>query len=97
MEDFKEPKSVSKRIDTLRSQIETANHKYYVLQAPDISDQEYDDMMSDLIDLEKRFPELITPESPTQRVGGSPSTGFSTVLHVDEMLSLSNVFNMEQL
>ena len=97
MEDFKEPKSVSKKIDTLRSQIETANHKYYVLQAPDISDQEYDDMMSDLIDLEKRFPELITPESPTQRVGGSPSTGFSTVLHVDEMLSLSNVFNMEQL
>lgn len=84
--------TVKQRVEELRSQINYHNHRYHVLDQPEIADAEYDWLMVELRDLEARHPELITPESPTQRVGGEPVAAFGVVEHRQAMLSLANAF-----
>ena len=97
MEKFKDPKLIIDKIDTLKKDINEANFKYYVLESSDISDSQYDSMLKELINIEKENPNLITPDSPTQRVGAPPSKSFEEVIHNNQMLSLSNVFNEQEL
>ena len=85
------------RVEVLRSQIRYHNHRYYVLHGPEIGDTEYDRLYRELVDLEAEFPELLAPDSPTQRVAGAPSERFESVQHRGPMLSLSNVFDAEEL
>ena len=84
------------RILELRTEIERANRQYYVLDQPEITDAEYDALFRELVDLETQFPELVTPDSPTQRVGGPPSDAFAKVTHRVPMLSLGNAFDREE-
>ena len=86
-----------KRIAELRREIEEHNYRYYVLDDPVITDAEYDRLMKELIDLEEAFPDLITLDSPTQRVGGEPLPFFEKVEHSVPMLSLGNAFSEEDL
>ena len=86
-----------KRIEKLREEIERHNFKYYVEAKPVISDQEFDRLMHELIDLEGSFPEFQVPDSPTQRVGGAPLKGFKTVRHEIPMLSMDNTYSYEEL
>ena len=79
----------------LHREIERHNHAYYVLDAPQASDAQYDLLMRELLALEAKYPELITPESPTQRVGAAPLTAFGSVTHAVPMLSLGNAFELE--
>ena len=81
-----------KRISQLRAEIEEHNRRYYDQAQPTISDQDYDALYRELVALEEAHPEWITPDSPTQRVGGKPSTGFRSVRHAAPMLSLDNLF-----
>lgn len=81
------------RAAELRQQIAHHDHRYYVLDAPEISDADYDRLMRELIGLEEKFPSLASPDSPTQRVGGVPAEKFEKVIHRLPMLSLSNVFD----
>jgi len=81
-----------KRIEELRKLIEYHNYRYYVLDNPEISDEEYDKLYRELVLLEKQFPEFVTPDSPTQRVGAPPAKEFATVTHEVPMLSLDNAF-----
>jgi DNA ligase (NAD+) len=74
----------------LVEEIRQHDHAYYVLAQPSISDQAYDRLYHELADLENRFPELVTPESPTQRVGGRPLEEFKSVRHRQPMMSLDN-------
>jgi DNA ligase (NAD+) len=85
------------RIEELREQIRHHNRRYYVEDAPEISDAEYDALYSELEELEAENPELITPDSPTQRVGGEPLEGFEEVRHSIPMLSLANARKTEEL
>ena len=85
--------SPEKRIAHLREELDRANHLYYVEARPTISDREYDKLMQELIDLEKEHPELITPDSPTQRVGGEPIDGFKSVKHAVPMMSIDNTYD----
>ncbi|MDI3481470.1 MAG: ligase [Tepidanaerobacteraceae bacterium] len=85
------------RINELRDAINYHNRLYYVYDNPVISDEEYDKLMRELENLEKRFPELVTPDSPTQRVGGEPLSSFRQVTHRIPMLSLSDAFDEEEL
>ena len=85
------------RLEHLRTVIVYHNHRYYVLDDPVISDAEYDQFMRSLRQLEEGNPALITPDSPTQRVGASPAEGFAHVQHVNPMLSLANAFSFEEL
>lgn len=85
------------RTAQLRAEIHQHNHQYYVLDQPQITDAQYDDLMRELISLEEAYPDLITVDSPTQRVGGTPLAGFNTVRHRVPMLSLSNAFGAEDL
>ena len=85
------------RIAQLRHAIREHEDRYYVLASPTISDAEFDRLMADLRELETRHPELVTPDSPTQRVGGRPAEGFSTVEHVVPMLSLDNAYSDDDL
>jgi DNA ligase (NAD+) len=85
-----------KRIEKLREEINFHNHRYYVLDDPAISDAEYDQLMRELESLEKQFPHLITPTSPTQRVGAPPLEKFEEVRHTIPMLSLANAFEEEE-
>jgi len=80
----------------LRRIIEKANREYYVLDNPEITDAEYDALFRELVELETQFPELITPDSPTQRVGGPPSDAFAKVTHRTPMLSLGNAFERDE-
>src|SRR5947208_10390732 len=82
-----------RRIAELRGRIEKANYEYHVLDQPTISDEAYDALMRELRGLEEKHPDLVTPESPTQRVGAAPSNRFAPVEHARPMLSLSNVFD----
>ncbi|MEJ2385093.1 MAG: NAD-dependent DNA ligase LigA [Xanthomonadales bacterium] len=82
----------SQRIDVLRAEIEAHDYRYYVLDAPTVPDAEYDRLMRELQGLESRFPDLVTPDSPTRRVGGQPLEGFAEVRHRTPMLSLANAF-----
>jgi DNA ligase (NAD+) len=84
-------------IEHLREQLRRHEHLYYVLDAPEISDPEYDRLMQELKALEKAHPELITPDSPTQRVGGKPKEGFQKLRHSRPMLSLDNAYNEAEL
>ncbi len=89
--------SGEKRVAELREKIEKANYEYHVLDQPTIADEAYDALMRELQSLEAAHPELVTPESPTQRVGAPASTRFAPVQHAAPMLSLSNAFNEEEL
>jgi DNA ligase (NAD+) len=86
---------VSSEIDKLRAQIEEHNYRYYILEDPVISDAEFDHLFNKLKHLEERYPELITPNSPTQRVGVAPAGSFAPVTHLSPMLSLANAFTEE--
>jgi len=88
---------IKQRIEELRTKIRDADYKYYVLNEPDISDYEYDMMMKELEALETQYPELITPDSPTQRVSGEPINKFEIVYHKIPMLSLSNSYDFGDL
>ncbi|PKM48364.1 MAG: DNA ligase, partial [Firmicutes bacterium HGW-Firmicutes-6] len=85
------------RIEALRKKLSAYNRAYYLDDAPLVSDYDYDQLMQELIALETENPELITPDSPTQRVGGSPSEGFDKVVYSRPKLSLSNAFNAGEL
>src|SRR6476659_3605272 len=84
------------RIAELRRRIDDANHRYHVLDDPDLPDAEYDRLMRDLETLEAAHPDLVTPDSPTQRVGAAPSGAFAPVRHEVRMLSLANAFSGEE-
>jgi DNA ligase (NAD+) len=90
-------KNVGKKIESLREKIRRHEYLYYVVDNPEISDPEFDKLMRQLKDLEAEHPELITPDSPTQRVGGKPREGFVKVPHSSPMLSLDNTYNEEEL
>ena len=89
--------NIEKKIEELKKQINYHNYRYYVLDDPIISDAEYDQLMEELIELEKKYPQYITPDSPTQRVGAEPLAEFATVKHLSPMLSLANAFSDEEL
>lgn len=93
------PKTTSPadRAAELRTVIDYHNHKYYVEAAPEVSDREFDKLLQELIDLEKKHPELATPDSPTQRVGGKPIEGFEKVTHKAVMLSIDNSYSADDL
>lgn len=86
-----------KKIESLREQLRYHAHRYYVLDEPDISDAEYDRLYQQLLALEKKHPELITPDSPSQRVGAKPLAAFEQIEHQMPMLSLDNVFDEDEL
>jgi DNA ligase (NAD+) len=88
---------VARKIEKLRDEIRRHDELYYVEAAPEISDREYDELMETLQKLEAEHPELITPDSPTQRVGGRPAEGFPEVVHTRQMLSLDNSYNIDEL
>ncbi|MGC9454617.1 MAG: NAD-dependent DNA ligase LigA [Phycisphaerae bacterium] len=84
------------RIEQLREEIRRHDWLYYVKAEPEISDRQYDKLLEELERLEKKHPELVTPDSPTQRVGGEPIEGFETVTHSVPMLSIENTYNAEE-
>ena len=86
-----------RRVEELREQINHHSYRYHVLDDPEVSDFDYDQLVNELIALEDEFPELITPDSPTQRVGATPEDLFASVKHRVRMLSLDNVFSQEEL
>ncbi len=86
-----------KRIERLRDLLRHHAHRYYVLDDPEIPDSEYDRLYRELVELEQAYPELVTPDSPTQRVGAKPLAAFAQVSHRIPMLSLDNVFSDEEL
>ncbi|MFN3568077.1 MAG: NAD-dependent DNA ligase LigA, partial [Caldimicrobium sp.] len=90
------PPEIIERVKKLREEIEYHNYRYYVLDSPVISDAEYDALMRELKELEATYPELITPDSPTQRVGFKPAEGFKEVPHKEPMLSLDDAMEEEE-
>jgi len=88
---------IKQRIDQLRAEINRHNYLYYVLDNPEISDAEYDELMRELKRLEEQYPQFITPDSPTQRVGAAPVEAFGVVEHPLPLLSLGNAFSKEEL
>jgi DNA ligase (NAD+) len=86
----------AKRIEQLRNEIRKHDRLYYEEAAPTISDREYDRLYKELLDLETQFPDLVTPDSPTQRVGGKPLKAFEQVSHLIPMLSLDNTYSEEE-
>ncbi len=89
--------AVKQKIKSLREQINRYDHLYYVLNQSQISDQQYDKLFSELKNLEQQHPELITPDSPTQRVSGEPIEGFKQVMHTIPMLSINNTYSEKDL
>src|SRR5436190_2841199 len=85
------------RIKELRDQIRHHEERYYIHSAPEVSDEEFDTLLHELERLEADNPDLVTPDSPTQRVAGRPTEGFPTVQHLIPMLSLDNAYNEEEL
>ena len=85
------------RVEELRTTIRYHNRRYYELDEPEIPDAEWDALMHELVELEEQFPELVTPDSPTQVVGGAPSTTFATVVHAVPMMSLDNAMDADEL
>jgi DNA ligase (NAD+) len=92
-----EQKEAASRVAELRAQIENHNRRYYEEATPTISDRAYDRLYQELIDLETKFPDLASPDSPTQRVGGKPLTAFEQVTHRAPMLSLDNTYSEEEI
>lgn len=90
-------REVKKRLTDLRERIHEHNYQYYVLDAPTLPDADFDVLFKSLVDLEAQHPELITPDSPTQRVGAKPQSHFNTVAHRAPMLSLDNGFTQDDL
>ncbi len=90
-------KDLSKKLETLREQIRHHEYRYYVLDDPEISDSQFDQLMNELKTIEAEHPSLITPDSPTQRVGGKPREGFLKAPHSSPMLSLDNTYNVDDL
>ncbi len=90
-------KKAARRVDELRELVRHHDHRYYVLADPEISDFEYDQLFAELRELEEKFPELQSPTSPTQRVGGEPLTGLDQVAHAVPMLSLDNSYSRDEL
>lgn len=88
---------IQQELQRLRDQLEQANYEYYMLDAPTMSDYDFDHMLRRLEELEAEHPELVTPDSPTQRVGGKVAEGFSEVVHQVPLESLQDVFSMEEL
>ena len=88
---------VKQRIEELRKTLNHHNYRYYVLDSPEISDAEYDELIKDLKQLETGHPELVTPDSPTQRIGAPPVEAFGVVEHPQPLLSLANAFSYEEL
>jgi DNA ligase (NAD+) len=98
MGDHNKPKPTpAQRAEELRADLRRHEHLYYVLDAPEITDAEYDALMNELKRIEAAHPELLTPDSPTQRVGGKPAEGFKKVRHSRPMLSLDNAYTTEEL
>ena len=93
----KPPPQVVQRVEKLRRELQEHDYRYYILDAPLISDEEYDSLMKELLDLERRHPELTVPDSPTQRVSGQPIKEFVTVAHNPPMLSLANSYSEEEI
>lgn len=89
--------TLTERAQQLRKQLNEANHRYYVLAAPTISDREFDLLLQELQAIETANPELITPDSPTQRIGSDLTTSFPTVAHLRPMLSLGNTYTSDEL
>src|SRR6266436_7932962 len=89
--------AIRKKIEALREKIRHHEYRYYVLDDPEISDADFDKLMNELKQLEAEHPELVTPDSPTQRVGGKPREGFVKVAHSIPMLSLDNAYSEEEL
>jgi DNA ligase (NAD+) len=87
----------AQKAEELRKQINYHNYRYYVLDSPEISDAEYDELVRELEKIEEAFPELITSDSPTQRVGAPPEAGFQPVRHRAKMLSLADAFDLDEL
>ncbi len=92
-----EPESVKTRLEELKTQINHHNYLYHVLDNPEISDSEYDELMRELRAIEEQYPQLLTPDSPTQRVGAAPVEAFGVVEHPLPLLSLGNAFSDEDL
>ncbi|MGH9576781.1 MAG: DNA ligase LigA-related protein, partial [Terriglobales bacterium] len=90
-------RDAASKIQALREKVRYHEHRYFVLDAPEISDAEFDRLVKDLRALEAGHPELVTPDSPTQRVGGKPSEGFVKVRHSRPMLSLDNAYSDQEL
>ncbi|MFO7976506.1 MAG: NAD-dependent DNA ligase LigA [Candidatus Hydrogenedentota bacterium] len=91
------PPEYRERCEYLRKEIDRHNYLYYVEAKPEITDMEFDALLNELQDLEAQYPELVTPDSPTQRVGGQPLEGFETVEHAVPMLSIDNTYSEEEL
>ena len=89
--------TIAAKAEKLRKEIEYHNYRYHALDDPEISDQEYDQLFDELLDIEKSYPDLITPNSPTQRVGSTPSEAFQPVQHLQPMLSLEKSTSMDEL
>jgi DNA ligase (NAD+) len=89
--------SPEQQIEALRDELRHHEHLYYVLDEPKWTDAQYDARMNELKALEHEHPELLTPDSPTQRVGGKPKDGFAKVAHSRPMLSLDNAYNADEL
>jgi DNA ligase (NAD+) len=90
-------KAIARQIEKLREEIRHHEELYYVYDSPEISDREYDELLERLQKLEQDNPDLITPDSPTQRVGGRPAEGFEEVVHSRQMMSLDNSYNIDEL
>lgn len=88
---------IKKRIQELRTEIEEHNHRYYVLDRPTVSDEQYDTLFRELLDLEERYPRFQDPFSPSRKVGGKPLDKFSKYRHREPMLSLQNIYNAQAL
>ena len=91
------PASAAKRTERLRRELREHDYRYYVLAEPTVTDEEYDRLLRELQDLEAKYPELCSPDSPTQRVGGMPTKEFATVAHDPPMLSLANSYSEEEI
>ena len=87
----------NQRVAQLRREIRRHDRLYYVEAQPEISDRDYDRLYAELQGLEETFPDLVTADSPTQRVGGEPLAGFASVRHLQPMLSLDNTYNLDEL
>jgi DNA ligase (NAD+) len=94
---MKVPDKIKKEVEQLRKKINYHNYRYYVLNQPEISDFEFDSLLNRLKDIEEKYPVMRDPNSPTQRVGGTPLEGFSHVSHEPPMLSLDNTYNEKEL
>lgn len=92
-----DPAWAEARIEELTEKLNAANHAYYVLDDPQMSDYDFDMLLAELAGLEREFPDFVRPYSPTQRVGGMPVKNFRTVLHETPMLSLGNTYTKEDL